>query len=212
MSEKLYIYGAGGHAKVVAATARLCGYEIAGFWEDSSDRIGKAFFGSRIIAFDTIPYQSSIIIAFGNNSIRLDKGNALRDRFQIKNLIHPSAQIACGVSIGCGTYVGAFANIDPDCRVGDFCIINNGANISHETRIEDGCHICGGVQIAGNCHIGQCVMMGIGSCIIEKCSVGDNTCVGAGSTVIRDLSDNVTAVGCPARVIKYHNEKICRAH
>ena len=198
----LFIYGCGGHAKVVAATARLCGYDILGFWEDSEEHIGKVFFGSRIIAFETIPAGSQIFIAFGNNRLRLIKGRQLEETFSIPSIVHPSAQIAEGVIIGSGSYVGALANLDPDCTVGDFCIVNNGANISHETILHDGCHVCGGVQIAGKCSVGQCSMMGIGSCMIENCRVGANACVGAGATVVRDIPDNVTAAGTPAKIIK----------
>ena len=198
----LFIYGCGGHAKVVAATARLCGYDILGFWEDSEEHIGRDFFGSRIVAFQTIPAGASIFIAFGNNRLRLIKGKKLKETFVIPSIVHPSAQIAEGVIIGCGSYVGALANLDPDCAVGDFCIVNNGANISHETILHDGCHVCGGGQIAGQCSVGECSMMGIGSCMIENCHVGANSCVGAGATVVRDIPDNVTAVGTPARIIK----------
>ena len=205
MAEKLYIYGCGGHAKVVAATARLCGYEIAGFWEDSIARVGTDFFGSRIIRFEDVPQDTAVFVAFGNNRMRLEKGRMLEKNFQVPTLIHPSAQIAEGVTIGIGCYIGALSNIDPDCEIGDFCIVNNGANISHESLLQNGCHVCGGCQVAGNCVIGEEVMFGIGSCMIEKCSVGDHCVIGAGSTVIRDIPMVSIAVGSPAKVIRKNN-------
>ena len=201
--DKLYIYGAGGHAKVVAATARLCGYEVAGFWEDSPDRIGEDFFGSKIIDFDAIPYQSSIIIAFGNNAIRLDKGNALRDNFKIKTLIHPSAQVAADAVIEEGCYIGALANIDPGCRIGGFTIINKLVNLSHDTIVGKGAHVTAGSIVAGHCSIGDMAFLGIGSKVIENIHVGRGSIIGAGAVIISDIPDNVTAVGCPARIIKY---------
>lgn len=198
----LYIYGAGGHAKVVAATARLCGYHIGGFWEDSPASIGNEFFGSKIISFDHVPCRAMVFVAFGNNELRLQKGLLLREQFQIATLIHPSAQVAAGVTVGIGSYIGAMANIDPNCNIGQFCIVNNHANISHDSILKDGCHVCGGAQIAGHCCIGNCVMQGIGSCMIENRSIGDHTVIGAGSVVITDIPANVTAVGCPAKVLK----------
>lgn len=204
MAEKLYIYGCGGHAKVVAATARLVGYEIAGFWEDSGERVGMDFFGSKVIDFEDVPQGAEIFVAFGNNQVRLEKGLKLKENYRISTLIHPSAQISEGVKIGVGTYIGALANIDPDCKIGEFCIVNNGANISHETILHDGCHVCGGSQTAGQCSIGRCSMLGIGSCVIEKRSIGANSCIGAGAAVIHDLPDNITAVGTPAEIIKRH--------
>ncbi len=205
MAEKIYIYGCGGHAKVVAATARLCGYEIGGFWEDSDARVGEDFFGSKIIALSDVPRGALIFIAFGDNRMRLQRGIALQDDFRIATIIHPTAQIAEHVKIGRGCYVGALANVDPDVEIGDFCIVNNGSNISHESRLGDACHICGGTQLAGNCGIGKCAMVGIGSCVIEKCKIGDGTIIGAGSTIIADIPSNVVAVGSPAKVIKVAN-------
>lgn len=199
MGKTLYIYGCGGHGKVVAATARLCGYEITGFWEDSSERVGTAFFGSRIVRFEDIPQGVKVFVAFGNNRMRRDKGRQLEATFCIPTLIHPSAQIAEGVKIGTGSYIGALANIDPDCVIEDFCIVNNCANVSHDSVLHDGCHICGGVQLAGHSVIGECAMMGIGSCMIEEHSVGDDAVIGAGGTVIRDIPTKTVAVGTPAK-------------
>ena len=203
MSDRvLYIYGAGGHAKVVAAAARSCGYTIGGFWEDSTERVGMDFFGSRIVAFQEVPDGAFAFIAFGNNAIRLRRGRELISRFSFPSIIHPSAQIATGVEIGRGCYFGALSNVDPGCKIGDFCIVNNNANISHDTMLSAGCHICGGVNIAGNGRIGRCVLMGIGSCMMEELSIGDDAVVGAGSTVIRDIPRECVAVGCPAKIIK----------
>jgi len=205
MSKMLYIYGCGGHAKVVAATARLCGYQIAGFWEDTSERVGTDFFGSRIVRFEDVPLGSNIFVAFGNNKVRLEKGLQLQKKFHTPTLIHPSAQIAEGVKIGKGSYVGALANIDPDCLIGDFCIINNCANVSHDSVLYDGCHVCGGVQLAGHSTIGECAMMGIGSCMIEEHSVGADAIIGAGSAIIKDIPTKTVAVGSPAKVMKKIN-------
>ena len=202
MSKDIYIYGAGGHAKVVAATAKQLGYRVSGFWEDSRENIGKTFQGSLIIPFEKVPAGAFIFIAFGNNQLRQQKGEYLKKSFKIPTLVHPSAQVAEDVNLGEGCYIGACANIDPSCTIGDFCIINNGANLSHDTIIESGCHICGGVQIAGHCHIKQKTMLGIGSCVIENISIGKNCMIGAGATVVREMPDGIIAVGTPAKIIK----------
>lgn len=198
---EIYIFGAGGHAKVVAYTARLCGYQIAGFWEDTYENIGKGFCGSKIVALESIPEGSNVFIGFGNNRIRLQKGYELRKRFRIPSIIHPSAQIAENVRIGDGVFIAALSNIDPDCSIGDFAIINKLVNISHDATICEGVHICAGSILAGHVKIGSCSFIGIGSRIIEEKEVGENTIIGAGSVVIRNIASNVTAVGCPARII-----------
>lgn len=202
MSKTLYIYGAGGHAKVVAATARLLEYEIKGFCEDSPDRVGQPFFGSFIIPFSDIPIGGDIAVAFGNNIIRYQKIVALKKYYHLPTLIHPSAQVAKEVQFGDGCFVAALSNIDPDCRIGDACIINKLSNVSHDAEIGAGTHVSVRVAIAGNVSIGKCCCIGIGSSIIERISIGDRVIVGAGAVVIRDLPASVTAVGIPAQVIK----------
>ena len=202
MSKDIYIYGAGGHAKVVAATARLLGYEVKGFCEDSTDRIGQVFFDSEILPFTDIPAGTNIAVAFGNNSVRYQKVMELKEKFNLPTLIHPSAQIAERAEIGIGCFIAALSNIDPDCKIGDACIINKLANVSHDSVIGAGTHVSVGAAIAGNVTIGKCCCIGIGSRIIEKISVGDQVIVGAGAVVIRNLPSNVTAVGVPAKIIK----------
>ena len=147
-----------------------------------------------------------MFIAFGNNKIRLLRGMELKSDFVFPAIIHPSARIADSAEIGMGTYIGAMVNIDPDCRIGDFCIINKLANISHDSSVGDGTHCSIGSLLAGNVTVGKSCCIGMGARIIEKRHVGDNTIIGAGAVVIRDTPDCVTAVGVPAKVIKTHRD------
>mgnify|MGYP005959751783 CR=1 FL=1 len=89
MNPALSIYGAGGHAKVVAATARLCGWNIKGFWADSEKNIGTEFFGSRIISKHEIPEGAHVFVAFGNNSLRLKRGKELQKNFRSLPAVGP---------------------------------------------------------------------------------------------------------------------------
>lgn len=54
------------------------------------------------------------------------------------------------------------------------------------------------------CHLGECVELGTGSQIIQGLNIGSGTIVGASACVVKDLEMEVTAVGCPAKVIKRH--------
>ena len=68
--------------------------------------------------------------------------------------------------------------------------------------IEDFVTIYPGVNVSGNCNLGSCSELGTGSKIIEGKSIGSNSIIGAGTVVIRDIKDNCTAVGVPAKIIK----------
>lgn len=56
-----------------------------------------------------------------------------------------------------------------------------------------------GVTIGKNCIISA------GSCILGKVTIGDNVKIGANAVVISDIPDNCTAVGIPAKIVKYSN-------
>lgn len=52
----------------------------------------------------------------------------------------------------------------------------------------------------------ECVSIGTGSAIIQGVNIGKNTVIGARAVVIKDLPSNCTAVGTPAKPIKFHDK------
>ena len=46
-------------------------------------------------------------------------------------------------------------------------------------------------------------MLGTGAKVIQGIHIGENTMIGAGAVVISNIPANCTAVGVPAKVIKY---------
>jgi UDP-N-acetylbacillosamine N-acetyltransferase len=209
--KKIVIWGASGHALVVANAAEISGFfQVVGFLDDinPAQRLtplpGRNVLGGRE-TLDDIRQGGVLDIAlgFGDCDARLKVGPFLREnRFIVATIVHPSSIIAEDVVLGEGTVVLAGVVIDPGCKIGKYCIINNNAIISHQSEIEDGVHVCPGVNIAGNVHIGRGAWIGIGTTVIEKLSIGEGSFVGAGSTVVGDIPGGVLAFGSPARVIR----------
>lgn len=208
---KIAIWGASGHALVVANAAETSGFfQVIGFLDDINPAQrptplpGRNVLGGRETLGDIRKMGVlDIALGFGDSGARLQVGSYLRENgFSVPTILHPSCIIAPDSVIGEGTVVLAGVVIDPGCKIGKYCIINNNATISHDSEIEDGVHICPGVNIAGNVHIGRGAWIGIGTTVIEKLSIGERSFIGAGSTVLADIPGGVLVVGSPARVIR----------
>ena len=50
--------------------------------------------------------------------------------------------------------------------------------------------------------LGNTVMVGTGARVLGPINIGNNVKIGASAVVLKDIEDNVTVVGIPARVVK----------
>jgi serine acetyltransferase len=57
-------------------------------------------------------------------------------------------------------------------------------------------------NISGEVKIGEANFWGTGAKVINQVKVGNNVNIGAGAVVTKDIPDDVTAVGVPAKVVK----------
>lgn len=119
-------------------------------------------------------------------------------------LIHPSAVHSESILIGEGVIIGAGSILTIDITLGNHVIINNACTIGHDAYLHEYTTLYPGVNISGNCILKSNVEIGTGAQVIQGITIEKNTIVGAGSVVIRDLPANCTAVGIPAKPIKYN--------
>lgn len=120
-------------------------------------------------------------------------------------LIHPSVIYSPTTSIGEGSIICAGNIITVNAKLGNHVIVNLDSTIGHDGCIKDYVTILPSVNISGNVVLNECVSVVTGTQIIQGINVGENTIIGAGSTVVKNLPENVTAVGSPAKPIKYHS-------
>ena len=201
------IYGAGGHARVIASSIEAQQRQIAMFFDDDKVVVGNANNqyapGVRLTAPDEFaPPNHPFLIAIGNNRTRADIASQLKVEFT--TAIHPRAVIAPCATVSRGSAVLAQATLQTDVFVGEHSIINTSASIDHDCRLGNFVHIAPNATLCGDVHVGEGTHVGAGATVIEGIRIGKWATVGAGAVVIRDVPDFTTVVGCPARAIKTH--------
>ncbi len=207
MRKKVVIIGAGGHAKVIADIIEKSGDEIVGFLDDNKE-IGTTIIKEYKVIGDlnnrfamaVTKENLEFIIAIGDNKKREEISHSPNLKFY--TAIHPSAQIGLDVEIKEGTVVMANVCINSSAKIGKHCIINTGAIIEHDNIIEDFVHISPNVALGGTVKIGESTHVGIGSIVKNNITICKNCTIGAGAVVVKNIIEEGTYVGVPARGMK----------
>lgn len=199
---KLVIFGAGGHAKVIADIALKNGYEIAGFLDDN-DSV-KEVLGYPVLGkiADCIKFKDTCVFAIGigNNAVRKMIFEKYSD-FEYPTLIHPSACVGIETKIGKGTVVMPLVVVNACAEIGDFTVLNSGCVVEHDCRVGDFTLIAPNTTLCGVVSVGNSVWMGAGSSVNPTVKICDNVIVGSGGVVTKDITEPGTYVGVPVNKI-----------
>ena len=104
--------------------------------------------------------------------------------------------------IGEGSIVCSMCSITTNVNIGRYVNVNLNCTIGHDVVIEDYVNLSPHCTISGKAHIKEGADLGSAVVVLPGVTIGRNTIVGAGAVVTKDLPDNVTAVGIPAKVIR----------
>lgn len=199
----IYFIGAGLHAKVIRALPEALGRKCLCIYDDNEQRRGTTFLGVPVIgAVKEIPdiCDISAVIAIGDNATRKHIAESFRN-ICWATLVHPHSWVHGSVKIDEGSVAFSGTVVQPDTRIGKHSIINTSSSVDHDCRIGDFCHIAPGCHLAGGVNVGDITFIGVGTAVIPSISIILNTTIGAGAAVVKDIRQNGTYVGVPAKVI-----------
>jgi sugar O-acyltransferase (sialic acid O-acetyltransferase NeuD family) len=213
--KNIAIIGAGGFGREVKTILDSINkvtpsYFFVGFYDDGLQK-GEIVNGFPVLGgvedINEINEDCSIVIAIGDPKIKSSIFNKISNaRIDFPNVIHPNVLISDDfVEIGVGNIICAGCIITCNIVIKDFVILNLMCTVGHDTTIASFSSFMPSVNISGEVLIEERVYVGTGAKIINQLEIGQNTIVGAGAVVSKSLPENCTAVGIPAKPIKFHD-------
>lgn len=212
--KKIAIFGAGGFGREVEwlieeINAAGGGWNFIGFFDDdftNARNIDSRFFLGGTKELNAYEEELYLVFAIGNPIVKKKIIQQITNPIlKYPVLIHPN--VAFGkrnVVIGEGSIICAGCVMTIDINIGKHVILNLCCTVGHDSIIGDYSSFMPTVNISGEVVLGTCVYVGTGAKIINQLEIGENTIVGAGALVSKTLPANCTAVGIPAKPIKFH--------
>jgi len=215
--KRIAIFGAGGFGREVHMLIQQINktkqtYEFIGYFDDG---VAK---GSLVNDYPVLGGKKelnewteslSIVYAVGDPMTkRRIVENVNNDNLSYPTLIHPSVLIGDMNynSIGEGCIICAGNIITVNIKIGKHVILNLSCTTGHDTVIGNYCSFMPTVNISGEVNIDEYVYVGTGAKIINQIKIGENTIIGSGAVVSKSLPPDCTAVGIPAKPIKFHHQ------
>lgn len=210
----LLIIGAGGFGREVAwlvdrINAKNPEWKLLGFIDDNPEMNGKELNGYKVLGTteDMKNYPDAYAVcAVGSSKVRkiiVNKVKAADPKRKFAVLIDPSVRMSDYVEIGDGTIICAQTIITVNIKIGENVIMNLNCTVGHDAVIGDFVTMYPDANVSGITTVGECTELGTGMQVIQGVSIGSGSIVGAGAVVIRDIPDKCTAVGNPAKPIKF---------
>ncbi len=178
------------------------------FYDDISQDLPELLFGKYKIVKNEMEAEKY----FRDNGKRfaLGTGNPrLRRKFYDKftalgaaavTIVSPFARIGKTQNeIQEGVNVLSNAIIESNNRIGKGVLLHVGSLISHDVEVGEFCEISPYACLLGNVKVGDFCSLGTGAIILPKIKLGNNVTVGAGAVVTKDVADNETVIGVPAK-------------
>ena len=211
--KKIIILCAGDFGKEVAwliedINKKTPTYDLLGFLDDNPEKIGRFYNGYKclgpIVDLNALNKDNDVyaVIATQDSGFRKRFVETFPNYSNWETLIHPSVNKSDTSELGTGCIVCANCNISVNTIIGDQVIMNLGTTVGHDCEIGNYVSLMSGTIISGHVKIGDEAYFGSNSTVLPEKRVGKRSKVGAGSVVIRNVKDDVSVMGVPAKVLK----------
>lgn len=197
----LLIFGAGGHARVVADALQQAHADWPLIASDRNDPLcrGELLPGIPLVTVKSLgPWAGALHVAIGDNRAREKESLALGVR-QLVSVVHPRASVSPHARVTEGCFVAAQAVIAPGALLGGGVIVNHAAVVDHDCTVGAFTHIAPGALLGGGVCIGSQVLVGSGALVQPGRIVCDGVVIGSGAVVCHDIQQAGTYLGVPAR-------------
>ncbi len=204
-SATLLLFGAGGHARVVAdaALAGMVWGVVFGSDRDALRCSGELVPGvTLLLAGDAMQKDfPNFHVAIGKNAQREKEATAWGQE-RLATVTHPAAMVSPLAVIGPGCFVAAGAIVGAGAILETGVIVNHGAVVDHDVQLGAFCHVAPNATLGGAVRIGRRVLVGANAVVLPGVVIVDDVVIGAGAVVNVALLEAGTYVGLPARKIQ----------
>lgn len=150
------------------------------------------------------PSEYLLFAPIANNKIREKIYNEGKTRgYNFFTYVSPKCT-DYAMSIGENCFIFEDNTLQPFTTIGNNCILWSGNHIGHHGKIENHIFFTSHVVMSGHCHIKNGAFLGVNSTLRDGITIGENSIIGMGSVVTKNVPDNETWIGSPAK--KKNNE------
>lgn len=210
--KNLIIIGARGFGREVYDLATQCSgfnieYVIKGFLDDKADALdGFENYPAIISSVEDYKIEEDDVFVCALGTVKWKKYYAeliMAKGGSFINLIHPSTKLNTNAVVGTGLLVFMYANISNDCIIEDFVTIQGYVGLGHDTKIRKWVHVSSYSFTGGFVVLEEESTLNTRATVLPHVIVRKGATVGAASLVIRNVKENTTVFGVPAKKLEF---------